>query len=269
MIDIFRERCFGCTACSSICPQKAISFEEDQLGFVYPVIDKTKCISCNLCEKRCPVQIYSSISHTLPKQVYAARHISLKEVKTSRSGAAFIALSDVVLKQGGTVFGASFVEGLKVKHIKTSNPHERDLLKGSKYVQSDMRGVIDEIIEELRAGNKVLFSGTPCQVAGLVSAVPKSLQTILYTLDIVCHGAPSPQLYKDYLTLLENKYGSKVLYFNFRDKSINGWHDHKESALLENGQKIVDKTYTNLFYTNCFFRDSCYACPFANNADSL
>lgn len=262
MIDIFRENCFGCTACASVCPKHAISFERDKLGFLYPIIDN-KCVGCNLCEKICPVQTCTTKLNPAPKFVYAARHVALDEVKSSRSGAAFIAFSDVILKKGGSVYGAAFEDGLTVEHIKATCTSDRNRLKGSKYVQSDMRGVINLILEDLKADKLVLFSGTPCQVAGVISVVPETLQTNLFTVDIICHGAPSPQLYKDYLFYLEQRNGSKVSSFDFRDKSINGWHDHKESATFENGKKIIDTIFTNIFYTNVFFRDSCYICPFA------
>lgn len=266
MIDIFRKDCFGCTACASICPKDAISFEMDELGFLYPIIDNKKCIECNLCEKICPVQTYSSNLNPESKNAYAARHLSLDEVNTSRSGAAFIAFSDVILRMGGTVYGAAFDDDLNVKHIKTISAVQRDLLKGSKYVQSDLRGIIDEIKDDLINKRYVLFSGTPCQVAGVKAAIPHKFTERLFLLDILCHGVPSPLMWRDYTQYQERLHGGKITKFCFRDKSINGWSDHIESMVLDGSNKYVDKLYTNLFYSNSFFRDCCYRCPFATTS---
>jgi NAD-dependent dihydropyrimidine dehydrogenase PreA subunit len=266
MIDIFREDCFGCTACASVCPKNAISFEKDKLGFLYPIIDNDRCIECNLCEKICPVQTYNSLLNPKPKNVYAARHISLDEVKSSRSGAAFIAFSDVVLKKGGTVYGASLDDEFNVKHIKTTCSNDRDRLRGSKYVQSDLRGIIYEIKKDLESGLYVLFSGTPCQVAGVEAAIPQKLKERLFSLDILCHGVPSPSLWKDYVHYQEEHHSARITKFEFRDKSINGWSDHIESMTFDNEQHFTDKLYTNLFYTNSFFRKCCYKCPFATTS---
>lgn len=263
MIDIYGKDCFGCTACASVCPKDAITFEMDKLGFLYPIIDNKRCIECNLCEKICPVQTYSSNINPESKDVYAARHLSLDEVKTSRSGAAFIAFSDVILQKGGAVYGAAFDEDLNVKHIKTISAEQRDLLKGSKYVQSDIRGIIDEIKDDLKNKRYVLFSGTPCQVAGVKAAIPQKFTDRLFLLDILCHGVPSPLMWRDYIHYQEKLHGGKLTKFDFRDKSINGWSDHIESMVFDGSNKYVDKLYTNLFYSNSFFRDCCYRCPFA------
>lgn len=263
MIDIFRENCFGCTACASVCSKDAISFERNKLGFLYPIIDNNKCVGCNLCEKICPVQTCTTKLNPAPKYVYAARHVTLDEVKSSRSGAAFIAFSDVILKKDGSVYGAAFEDGLNVKHIKATCASDRNRLKGSKYVQSDLRGTIDEINKDLRAGMNVLFSGTPCQVAGVKAAIPPKYSEKLFLLDILCHGVPSPSLWSDYVHYQEKKHGGKIIKFDFRDKSINGWSDHIESMTFDDNIKFVDKLYTNLFYSNSFFRDCCYKCPFA------
>lgn len=266
MIDIFRESCFGCTACASVCPKDAISFERDKLGFLYPIIDKNKCVECNLCEKICPVRTCTTKLNPAPKYVYAARHVALDEVKSSRSGAAFIAFSDVILNKGGSVYGAAFEDGLNVKHIKATCASNRNRLKGSKYVQSDIRGTIDEIVKDLRAGMYVLFSGTPCQVAGVKAVIPPIYSERLYLLDILCHGVPSPSLWMDYVHHQEEHHGERIIKFDFRDKSINGWSDHMESMLFANKQLFTDRLYTNLFYTNSFFRECCYKCPFATTS---
>lgn len=257
-----KSQCSGCTACYTACPKHAITMIPDELGFKYPSVNKELCIECGICVKVC--SFCNPKLNDNPKCIYAARNLEIKEIISSRSGALFPELYKAIIKENGVVFGAAFDESLLVKHKAATVVDECISFKGSKYVQSEMGDTFQSVITNLKDGKKVLFSGTPCQISGLLSVVPSNLQKSLYTVDIICHGTPSPRLYKDYLTYIENRNGSKVISFNFRDKSVNGWHDHKESAILENGDKIVDTSYTRLFYTNCFFRESCYVCPFAS-----
>ena len=257
-----KSHCSGCTACYTACPKHAITMIPDELGFKYPSVNKELCVECGICVKVC--SFCNPKLNDNPKCIYAARNLEIKEIISSRSGALFPELYKTIIKENGVVFGAAFDESLLVKHKAATVEDECISFKGSKYVQSEMGDTFQSVITNLKDGKKVLFSGTPCQVSGLLSVVPSNLQKSLYTVDIICHGTPSPRLYKDYLTYIENRNGSKVISFNFRDKSVNGWHDHKESAILENGDKIVDTSYTRLFYTNCFFRESCYVCPFAS-----
>lgn len=255
-------QCSGCTACYTVCPKRAIAMAPDNLGFKYPVIDSNLCIDCKMCEKVCP--FIQDKEEGAPIKVYAARSNSTQDLQESRSGGVFPALYKTIIAGGGRVYGALFDENLNVRHQSADSEETCKLFRGSKYVQSELDDVFQSVVGNLKAGLKVLFSGTPCQVAGLLKIVPPHLSRELYTVDIICHGVPSPKLYKDYITFIERTNDSKVVAFNFRDKLINGWHDHKESAILENGNKIVDTLYTRLFYTNCFFRESCYACPFAS-----
>ncbi len=263
MITKFRKSCFGCTACGEVCPVGAIDFERDELGFIYPIISEDKCIQCNKCEKICPVVTFKETVNEKNRTAYAARHNNLTEVETSRSGAAFTAISDVVFLQGGIVYGASFDEKFNVKHSEAKDKETCRKFKGSKYVQSDLRGVIKDIKDELLLGKKVLFSGTPCQVAGVKASISKELSANLYVVDIVCHGTPSPKLWSDYLQYVRKSYKGDLKVFDFRDKSIKGWSDHVESYVIGD-KKYSSKLYTRLFYSNSFFRESCYSCPFAN-----
>lgn len=263
MIDIYRNSCFGCTACEYICPVKAIAMKKDSLGFMYPEINKDICIQCNLCESKCPVGNYEKLLNKASETVVYLRHNDIQEVKTSRSGAAFAAFSEIVLEEGGVVFGAAFDENFSVHHISATNKIDCLKFKGSKYVQSDMTGAIQKVEELLKQDYIVLFSGTPCQNAGLKSAISAQYQKNLYLIDIVCHGVPSPQLFQDYRLYVEKREKGKITSFNFRDKSIHGWSDHRESMKIDNVKSLVSELYTKLFYTNAFFRESCYKCPFA------
>ena len=243
MIQIVdKSRCCGCTACAAVCPHDAIRMESDVLGFLYPMVDKDKCVDCGLCEKVCSFNDQYGRSENLPESdCYAARHKDMKEVETSRSGAAFVAISDWVLKQGGVVYGAGYADHFRVVHKRAVTKEERDEFKGSKYVQSDLQGVFRQVKQDLKDGRIVLFSGTPCQTAGLHSFIGKRLRKNLYLVDIVCHGVPAPYIWRDYLASLEKKAGSEICWVNFRDKQMFGWAAHKETFKFVNGggQNVV------------------------------
>lgn len=258
------QNCCGCTACKSICPKNAISMEPDVLGFLYPKVDEEKCISCGLCEKVCAFnENYEKSSDFCEPLAFGARHKDMNEVESSRSGAAFIALSDWILDQGGCVYGAGFVEHFRVAHKRALTKSERNEFKGSKYVQSDLGNTFKQVKSDLINGRYVLYSGTACQIAGLKSYIPQKLREKLYLVDIVCHGAPSPYIWRDYLSCAEKKWGSAVG-VNFRDKSKIGWAKHKESILFSNGKKKVFDNFTYLFYQHVMFRRSCSICHFTN-----
>lgn len=257
--------CCGCTACASICPKDAITMEPDTLGFKYPKVDLSKCIDCGLCEKVCAFNDnYDKSLNLKEPEIYAARHKDMHEIETSRSGAAFIAISDYILENGGIVYGVGYKDHFRVAHKRATTKEERNEFKGSKYVQSDLDGIFRQVKEDLRQGNTVLFSGTPCQTAGLNSYIGKKLRENLVLVDIVCHGVPSPYIWRDYLSYIEKKYKNEVVKVNFRDKSHIGWSGHIESFVFDNGKKIESRIYTDLFQQNIMLRPSCSICHFAN-----
>lgn len=257
--------CCGCSACMSICPHDSITMEPDALGFLYPKVNLETCVNCHLCEKVCAFNDHYDVSFNLePPLAYGARHKDMKEVETSRSGAAFIALSDYILNQGGVVYGAGFADHFRVVHKRATSKKERDEFKGSKYVQSDMNTVFRQIKQDLKSGLTVLFSGTPCQTSGLYSYIGKRLRENLYLIDIVCHGVPSPYIWKDYLFYLEKKQGSSICAVDFRDKQKFGWYAHHETYKYTNGIENSCASFTRLFYKHIMFRDSCGVCHFTN-----
>lgn len=266
MIQITNKvNCCGCTACASICPHQAISMKPDTLGFLYPKVDLQKCIDCGLCDKVCAFHSNYDKSINLPEpQIYAVRHKDMHEIETSRSGAAFIAISDYVLNQGGVIYGAGYTDHFRVVHKRATNKDERNEFKGSKYVQSDLRGIFPLIKEDLKQGLTVLFSGTPCQTAGLASYIGKRLREKLILVDIVCHGVPAPYIWRDYLTYLEQKYKQPIIEVNFRDKSRIGWKGHLESFIFQDGSKKEFSTYTHLFCRHIMLRPSCSECHYTN-----
>lgn len=230
-----KSECCGCTACVNICPHQAIAMRPDALGFLYPKIDESKCTECGLCEHVCAFnEDYDKSANLDTPIAYGVRHKNMSEVTTSQSGAAFIAISDWFLVHGGVVYGAGYTDHFRVIHKRATTKAERDEFKGSKYVQSDLTGIFRQVKLDLLAGRIVLFTGTPCQTAGLNSYVGKRLRENLYLVDIICHGVPGPFIWRDFLTYLEKKHGDTICYVNFRDKSY-GWKAHKETFRYKRG----------------------------------
>lgn len=268
MINISdKSKCCGCTACASICPYDAICMQPDELGFLYPMVDRTKCVDCGLCEKVCSFNDHydTSLNFEKPKS-YAARHKEMSEVETSRSGATFIALSDWVLEQGGVVYGAGYTDHFRVVHKRATTKESRNEFKGSKYVQSDLTRIFRMVKDDLRKDRIVLFSGTPCQVSALHSFVGLKLRQNLYLIDIVCHGVPSPYVWRDFVAYLEKKQQNEIRWVNFRDKQEYGWAAHRETFVFSNSNK--KKTFNLQYYQEVMFRRSCYHCHFCNTKRS-
>lgn len=262
-----KTECCGCSACVEVCPVDAITMQQDAEGFLYPRIDEDKCIHCGKCERVCA---FHAFPERLPPyaspRAFGVKHIDLPTRESSRSGAAFVGFSDVILNRGGVVYGAAMSEDLTVSHIRATTNVERDRMKGAKYVQSDIRGIYPQVAADLEQGRPVLFSGTPCQVAGLRGYLKERRIDAgkLICCDMVCHGVPSPAIWRDYLSLIEQTHGKKILSANFRDKDL-GWEAHCESVLLEGEEKKrFLRDYTDLFYQHIMLRPSCAACPFCN-----
>lgn len=268
MINIIdKADCCGCTACASVCTHKAITMKPDSLGFLYPEVDINKCTNCGLCEKVCAFNDNYDKSLNLENpEAYGARHKDIHEVETSRSGAAFIAISDWILEQGGVVYGVGYKDHFRVAHKRATTKEQRNEFKGSKYVQSDLEDTFLQVKNDLKDGKMVLFSGTPCQTAGLNSFIGKRLRENLFLIDIVCHGVPSPYIWRDYIVYYEKKYKKKIVFVDFRDKKEYGWWRHKETFTMENNVKLTPKCvpFTNLFYKHIMFRLSCGSCHFCN-----
>ncbi|WP_455667554.1 Coenzyme F420 hydrogenase/dehydrogenase, beta subunit C-terminal domain [Phocaeicola sp.] len=259
-----KEQCCGCSACASICSHDAITMKNDGLGFLYPVVDVDKCVECGLCENVCAFNDnYDRNLNLAQPLAFAVRHKNIHEIETSRSGAAFIAFSDWILAQGGVVYGVGYTDHFRVVHKRAMNKDERDEFKGSKYVQSDLGTAFRQVRKDLKNGLLVLFSGTPCQTSGLCSYIGKRLREKLYVIDIVCHGVPSPYIWRDYLDYLEKKEGKRIVSVNFRDKSRFGWKAHRESFLFDD-HNTYTYTYTYTYYQHIMLRHSCAVCHFTN-----
>lgn len=253
--------CTGCTACMSICPKGCISMLADKKGFLHPETDTSVCIKCGLCEQTCPVTEAKTENDTIPT-INAAKIINDDIREKSSSGGIFTAVAEHIIEKGGIVYGAAFAKDFSVEHIAITEKDDLDLLRRSKYVQSNLKNSFTEIKEHLINNKTVLFAGTPCQVTGLLAYLRKPYDNLI-TLDFVCHGVPSPLVWKTYLDYQEKKHASKVTNVNFRDKS-NGWKNSSIRLDFENGDTYLKPfgkdPFMNVFLTNLILRDSCYHC---------
>lgn len=265
------EDCCGCTACMNICPRDAISMKPDEKGFLYPYINPQLCVDCGMCRKVCPIQTGCSVHERLGDgpYAYAAKHRNDAVRMNSTSGGMFTAVSDDVLGRGGTIYGAAFNENLGVCHQRAETQKERNRFRGSKYVQSDLGSTFRQVKDDLASGREVLFSGTPCQTAGLADFLDHSRIDMsgLYLCDLICHGTPSPQIWKDDLRRIRSKYHSEATDVDFRYKP-SGWKQFYMKVQLKSGRKVLfrfsEEPFYCLFSSNIILRPSCYQCPFTN-----
>lgn len=266
MINLFdsKKNCCGCTSCMHICPKKAIYMKSDEEGFLYPKINEEKCIECGLCKKVCAFQNGYNNRYSLEEPyIYAVKNKDLDIRMRSRSGGFFMSLAKAVIKESGIVYGAGYKDKFVVCHKGIKNGEDLSELQGSKYVQSDLDKVYADIKSNLRNDIQVLFSGTPCQVAGLYAFLGNNTNTEkLTTIDLVCHGVPTPSIWKDYVEFSEKKYKGKITEVNFRDKEY-GWNTHYETFVI-NDKKYKSNIYTKLFYSHCMLRPSCHNCKYTN-----
>lgn len=259
-----KKQCCGCTACESICPKKAIKMLPDNEGFLYPHVDKTLCVECGLCEKTCP--IIAPIKHNGIPKARIVRNNNSDIVFDSTSGGAFSAIAATLMQEKkAIIFGACYDEKLQVIHRGIDNESDLRIFRGSKFVQSSISGCFEEIKQLLKSGQVVLFSGTPCQVAGLQKYLNNIDTTRLYLVDIVCRGVPSPKLWELYVVYMEQKYKSKIKNVKFRNKT----YGYKSSTMLvefENG-RVYKKSgridpMMRLFTREMCSRPSCSDCAF-------
>ena len=261
--------CCGCGGCAEVCPKHAISMECDQYGFIYPKIDISKCVDCGICKKSCA---FHALGAETKSRCYAAVNANEEELMRSTSGGVFAGIASAFLKDGVVCGAGSFFDdgNLKVKHILIERETDLKILQGSKYVQSHMWYCISSLREALKSGKKVLFSGTPCQVACIKSIFNKYIGKQLYTIDIICHGVPSQKMLNEYLRGFQEKNKIKLTKFDFRNKKY-GWGREGLAA----GTGIDDKkqkqikispetsSYYRFFMSGEICRESCYHCPYA------
>lgn len=257
-----KKECCGCTACLHVCPVNGITMQEDEEGFLYPVTDEERCIHCQKCENVCPVQYPGKTSGRT--ETYVGYYANDEIRRKSSSGGIFTAVAEWILQQSGVVFGAAYDEHFGVHHIAVEKEEELEKLRGSKYVQSNLENVYSEVREYLEKKRKVLFTGTACQIAGLKKYLNREYDE-LYTVDVLCHGVPSPKIWRMYLDDKEQKYQSRIKKINLRNKR-NGWKNFSVKIEFENGQQYFTQygkdAFMGMFLGNLDLRSSCYACRF-------
>ena len=256
--------CTGCHACANICPAKCIIMKKTETSFFTPEIDMSLCINCRQCEKVCPVIHTPGIS--TQTVAYAMKNRNQNERNQSTSGGIFPLFAEYVLEREGVIFGAAYDSDFSVRHIKVCEKKDIPLLQGAKYVQSVIGTSFLEVKRELTSGRLVLFTGTPCQCAGLKSFLGKSYENLI-TVDMICHGVPSPkvwQAYVEYRSQKENE-GIRPLRINMRSRS-SGWSHYGYSTEFDYGDGKISQIGNNhdlfmkAFVGNICLRSSCSAC---------
>ncbi len=262
-MDIYREKeaCCGCGACVDICPAGAARMVQDREGFYYPEVDGSACTECGKCRRVCPVKARKTApDHNL----YFGAQAKKDEIRYSgSSGGIFTILSQFVIEQGGSVYGAGYRENMKVAHREAKNKEQLEQIKKTKYVQSNLKGIYIRIERELKEDKWVLFCGTPCQAQALLQFLNGTYQKLIL-VDLVCYGVPSPGVWKDYVEYLEKKHKGKMTDFVFRDKR-NADQGHTCSYQIGN-KEYTDSIYRNIFcrmyFKNYILRPACHSCRF-------
>ncbi len=286
-----KHNCCGCSACAQKCPKHCIDMVEDQEGFLYPSVDASACIDCGLCEQVCPML---DVSPKLkPLDFLAAVNSDKEERRRSSSGGIFIALAKLVVNNGGVVFGAVFDENWEVHHTFANCIEDVYPMMGSKYLQSRIENSYSEVLAMLKQERLVLFVGSPCQITGLRSFLRNKDYRNLVTVDFLCHGVPSPGVWRSYLketvvetmpplaavgknTVLESSLNSKspIGDIQFREKS-EGWKKYRfvvrqRSASKADENSVLlsdihdDNVFMQGFLGNIYLRPSCYSCKCKN-----
>jgi len=263
-ITIDEKTCTGCRACEQMCPVHAINMYENNEGFIYPQINQDICVGCGLCIKKCPSNTDVRSEGKLQQPLaYAARLKNREMLLSSTSGGFFVALAEEILSSGGSVFGVTMDENYNVFHKSINTATELYMLQGSKYVASDTNESYIRTQEMLIKGKRVLYSGLPCQIAGLKSFLQRDYPNLV-TVDVVCHGVPSHKLFRTYVDSLRSGHGNMIKDYRFRDKSKYGWGVHWSYS--KNGRRkyggLYDDPYISVFIDAKANRESCYCCKY-------
>ena len=257
-------KCSGCGACEQICPKSAISMTPNDEGFLYPEVGSSLCVECRLCEKICPVLNVKTSTDFSERKAYAAICRDEKIRLESSSGGMFTVLAEKVIADGGVVFGAEFDSDFSVRHGWTDSVFGLERFRGSKYLQSRTESSFSECRKFLDDGRKVLYTGTPCQIAGLKAFLKKDYEN-LFTVDVICHGVPSPALWQKYIKFREKKSASRIVKTAFRRKN-DGWKLFSLSFTFANGSEYSVNQSKGMwmlsFNKNVMMRNSCYDCVF-------
>lgn len=259
-----KKDCTGCGLCAARCPKQCIEMKPGFLGHLYPEIDQDKCIDCKLCQKGCPS--LQDIESSYPKKAFAAWSKDEEDYVTSTSGGAASVMSQYVISKGGVVYGCSVLPNIQIAHIRVDNLEALHLLKGSKYVQSQIKGIIPQLRKDVKDGLTVLFIGTPCQVAA-IKQLYKTIPDNLYLVDIICHGTPSNKFLKDYIQKDLKIDAARVTNVKFRLPDAFSLCVFDKDKLLYKSNNLWTHRYEDLYYNTFIdgftYRDSCFSCHYA------
>ena len=266
MIELNKKsECCGCEACTNICPKKCIHMKYDEEGFRYLDIDKKECINCGLCEKICPIKNEPKKECLNELQFYAGYNKDDEALGKSSSGGIFWLLVTKILEQKGVVYGVVQDSTFDIKFKRADNIEDCKKFRGSKYLQANVNNIYNLVKEDLENEKVVLFSGTPCQVAGLYNFLRKDYEK-LYTCDVVCHGVPSNKVYEKYIEHVEKENNKKVKNVQWRNKT-NGWGPNKVAIIFDDNTSLIKPSRQNMFQNgfliNLYLRPSCYECKYA------
>lgn len=261
-----KKNCCYCTACKNICPKNAIDMYLDEYGFEYPKINKEKCILCGLCKRVCAFQNIKEENTPIETYVGVAKDKDI--ILKSASGGIFSTIAQIYLEKGGIVFGAAFDNNFNLIHIPIKDSKELYKLQGSKYVQSNTLKTYKEVKKLLKEGKEVLYSGTPCQIAGLKGYLMENYSNLL-TIDIICHGVPSSKFFKDYIEILKRKLKGEIVDFKFRDKEVswekNGSVKYNIKGIIKKKRIYASESSYYYYFSKCdCFRESCYNCKYTS-----
>lgn len=266
IIVVEKENCYGCHACSNICPTGAITMSTDEEGFYYPVVNDKLCVNCKKCLDVCP-HIHPPKKKIL-KKAFACYAKNEEEHLSSSSGGFFSVIARKCIKDNGVVFGAAFDDNLEVHHIKVSSLEDIHKLKGTKYIQSKLGDIFIDVRNELHTGKKVVFSGTPCQIVALKNFLGGEYENLI-CIDLICHGVPSPLVWKRYLN--ENFGEDNVVMMQFRNKEKGIQNLTLDYTLKDNQiihENYRDSLYIKGFIHNLYTRPSCFNCNFKGDKRS-
>lgn len=261
--------CFNCTACANICPVNCITMKVDKNdGYVYPNIDYNKCIKCGKCKNVCINVNNDKLQGTIRKSYVLYNKNNEVRCKSSSGGISQI-LMEYVIEKNGVIYGAKYNEKLVVVHDRATTIEECEKFRGSKYVRSDILGIYEKVKNDLQNDKLVLFTGTPCQIAGLKAVINEKLQNNLILCEIMCDSVASPIVFEKFKDEVEKKYESKITNINFRSK-VNGAHNKTMEINFENRKKIdmmINKSnlyseYMQIFGCGLSAPFSCSKCKF-------
>lgn len=264
--SISKVKCTGCGACYATCPVKCIKMISDSEGFLTPSINDSQCILCGKCMEVCPV--HNSVVKKFPMKVIGAQR-SGKLAAESSSGGVGALIAEKIISNKGIVYGCILNDQFEAVHIRISNNQQLNMIKGSKYVQSDSSKIYGSLKEDCESNKLVAFFGTPCQIAGVKNYLGKEYDNFI-CIDLICHGVPSPSLFKNYISYIKkSKRAERINTYKFRDKSIYGWNTtytytyvHNGKAYSKGGRSTEDPYYEAFIYAETY-RECCYACNYA------